>query len=193
MELYRISELRKKPLIVDGFRVNTAAADVLRAADLLSDGDINKSIKVRICLRLLLRRRSGVRAMLLPLWKKERLLEKILDSLVGKGGRGDKIIDLKKDSELIYTALLQSYGLDFSSDYIDWRIFPALISAVSKQTRLYEIMQIRASEVPSAAVAGEEYVSRLLRLKNKFSLDSASLEDGLSKLFDTLSRRKDSL
>lgn len=186
MELYRIRGLGKKPVIVDGFRVNMAAVDVLRAVDLLSDDKINNSIKVRICLRLLLKGKSTFRARFLSFRRKEMLLDRILDEIAGKKGEGPKIIDFRKDAELIYAALLQSYGLDFARDYIDWRVFPSLISAVSKQTRLYEIMQIRACEVPSSAKAGEEYVNRLLRLKNKFSLESADLQEGLNRLFDRL-------
>lgn len=188
MELYRISGLRKRPLVVDGFRVNTSAVDVLRACDLLSDGSINNSIKVRICLRLLLKRGAWLRARLIPFAGQQQLLDKILDALIGKAVGGERIVDFRKDSELIYTALLQSFGLDLACDFVDWRIFPSLISAVSSQTRLYEIMRIRACEVPSVARAGEEYVSDLMRLKNKFSLDDASFEDGLQKLFDGLSR-----
>lgn len=188
MELYRISGLKKRALVVDGFRVNSSAVNVLRVCDLLSDGSINNSIKVRICLRLILKRGAWLRSGLMPFVRQQQLLDKILDALIGKEGGGQRIVDFRKDSELIYTALLQSFGLDLSCDYIDWRIFPSLVSSVSSQTRLYEIMRIRACEVPSVARAGEEYVSSLMRLKNKFSLDNASLEDGLEKLFDSLKR-----
>lgn len=175
------------------WRLNFSAGRVLRTAALLEDENICDEIKVRAALSLLLSRPWSVFARLLPRKKRQDLAERLLGQLCGdslsdcKKGSGQKLISLKDDGSLIYAALLQSYGIDLIKDKVDWRLMPALLAGVSKGSRLYQVMEIRAMELPAAGTVSAEELERLRRLKRACAINSGqSLNSGLNRLFDTL-------
>lgn len=172
---------------VCGYKASFAAENVLRASALLRDKNIADGIKVRSCLKLLLKRLSYYRAMLLPRKKQRVLLDKILAEITTGEKSSRRIVDFNADSALIYAALRQSYNLDLRRDKVDWRLLPALISNVGSDTRLYEVMKIRATEIPPRTKSNAEYVDRLIRLKNTYNLDKSDYSDGLERLFGALS------
>ena len=179
---------RGLPTVGDGYRVNTAAGRVLRALALLRDRELSEKIKVRYSLRLLLRPLSMLRAMRLSFPKQQRLLYRILDSLGAGGnakGSSPAVISMYQDSGLIYTALLQSYGLDLVKRDVDFRLLPLLIAGVSDTTALHRVMEIRAAELPSVNSGNAEYVRQLQRLKAVYALkEGNSFEESMNRLFD---------
>ena len=179
---------RGLPTVGDGYRVNTAAGRVLRALALLRDRKLSEKIKVRYSLRLLLRPLSMLRAMRLSFSKQQRLLYRILDSLGAGGnakGSSPAVISMYQDSGLIYTALLQSYGIDLVKRDVDFRLLPLLIAGVSDTTALHRVMEIRAAELPSVNSGNAEYVRQLQRLKAVYALkEGNSFEESMNRLFD---------
>ena len=174
----------------NGCRINAGAGRVLRALALLRDRELSEKIKVRYSLRLLLRPLWLLRAGLLSFEKQRELLYRILDSL-GTGGRGKgsspALISMYADSGLIYTALLQSYGIDLMKRDVDFRLLPTLIAGVSDSTALHRVMEIRAREIPAVNGSNAEYVRQLQRLKSAYALkEGNSFSDGMNRLFDSI-------
>ena len=184
---------RGLPTDWNGYRVNTGAGNLLRVLSLLRDSELSEKLKVRYSLRMLLRPLSALRALLLPFSKKEKLLHVILDGL-GAGGTAESaspaVISMYQDSGLIYTALLQSYGIDLMQTEVDFRLLPLLIAGVSDTTALHRVMEIRAAELPAVNSGNAEYVQRLQRLKAAYGLkEGNSFGDGMNKLFDSIKSR----
>lgn len=175
-----------------GYVMDTAAGKVLRALALLRDRELSEKIKVRFSLRLLLRPLSALRAGLLSFEKQRELLYRILDSL-GAGSRekssSPALVSLYADSGLIYTALLQSYGVDLMKRDVDFRLLPLLIAGVSDTSALHRVLEIRAAEIPAVNGGNAEYVRQLQRLKAAYSLkEGDSFSDGMNRLFDSIKK-----
>lgn len=180
-----------------GCRINASAGNVLRALALMRDRELSEKIKVRYSLRLLLRPLSALRTLALPFPKQRELLYRILDGFgaaeSAKGFAKDSerpIVSMYRDSGLIYTALLQSYGIDLLKQDVDFRLLPTLIAGVSDSTALHRVMEIRAAEIPAVNSCNAEQVRRLQRLKAEYSLnESGSFSDGMNRLFDSIKTR----
>ena len=174
----------------NGYRINAGTGTVLGALALMKDGELSEKVKVRYSLRMLLRPLSALRACLLTLPAKRELLYRILDSLGAEGAAkasSPTVISMYQDSGLIYSALLQSYGIDLMKRDVDFRLLPLLISGVSDSTALHRVMEIRAAEIPAVNSCNAEQVRRLQRLKAAYALkEGGSLEDGMNRLFDTV-------
>ena len=175
------------------WRTDFSAGRVLRTAALLEDENICDEIKLRAALSLLLRRPWSVAARLLPKKKGQELAQRLLGLLCGESlsegtrERGERLISFSGDGPLIYAALLQSYDIDLLRDNVDWRLMPALIAGVSKSSRLYQVMEIRAMELPAVGTVSAEELDRLRRLKRACAIEGGQgLNSGLNRLFDTL-------
>lgn len=184
------------PAYCGGYKINSSAGNVLRVLALLRDGELSEKVKVRYSLRMLLCPLSALAARLLSYRKKQKLLSQILDSL-GAGGKerasSPAVISMYKDSGLIYTALLQSFGIDLMKQEVDFRLLPVLIAGVSDTTALHRVMEIRAAEIPPVNPCNAEYVRQLQRLKAAYALeDGVSLEDGMNRLFESVQLIADS-
>lgn len=57
---------------------------------------------------------------------------------------GGRIFSFKEDAELIYAAFLSQYGIDLIKESLHWYEFCALFSALSKEHKLFEVMNFRA-------------------------------------------------
>ena len=184
---------RGLPSRCNGYGVNTGAGHVLRALALLGDRELSETVKVRFSLRLLLRPLSALRARLLTLSRRRELLHRILDSLGAEGGsKGSSpgLVSMYQDSGLIYTALLQSYGIDLIRHEVDFRLLPLLIAGASDTTELHRVMEIRAAEIPAPNGSNGEYVRRLQRLKAAYALREGGTDfsHGMNRLFDSVKR-----
>ena len=177
----------------EGYRVNTGAGNLLRVLSLLRDGRLSEKVKIRYSLRMLLSPLSALRALTLSFAGKEKLLHSILDGLGAGGtakGGSPAVISMYQDSGLIYTALLQSYGIDLMKTEVDFRLLPLLIAGASDTTALHRVMEIRAAELPAVNAGNAEYVRQLQRLKAAYALkESGSFGDGMNRLFDSIKSR----
>ena len=181
---------RGLPISCNGYRINAGAGNVLRALALLRDRELSEKVKVRYSLRMLLCPLSALRACLLPFSARRELLYCILDSLGAGGGAKSSapaVISMYRDSGLIYTALLQSYGIDLMKRDVDFRLLPLLIAGVSDATALHRVMEIRAAELPAVNSCNAEYVRQLQRLKAAYALkEGGSFNDGMNRLFESV-------
>lgn len=170
---------------VKGYAVDFETGRVLRAAALSVDSRICEIIKVRETLRLLLKRGTFYRALLLGKEKKRRLALALLAELGGDGGEkgGKKLVDFERDFAFIYAAFRSAYGIDLAREKLDFRLFTALLSALPEGTRLGEIMRIRAVEIPAQTAYNADYVRRLTALKNAYHTGGGDFQSELGRLF----------
>ena len=83
-------------------------------------------------------------------------------------GKTKRIYSFKHDSELIYAAFLQQYGIDLTSCNMHWWKFRALFSALSGDVKICSVMRIRSQNL--ADVPQGPARSRLARLKAIYAL-----------------------
>jgi hypothetical protein len=154
------------------FFVNADFKRVIKATALLREENISERARVKTALKLLLKSSSFCRSKLLNHSDKSSLLNAVFE-LLGTGAKsksqGKKTLCLEKDGAFIYGAFLQAFGLDLQKDKLDWRVFRALLSCIPESTALFNVMKIRAAEIPKDA--SQEEAERLCALKKRYSLD----------------------
>ena len=134
---------------------------------------------------------------------KIKVLSAALDLLVGTGGGDDKEkqFDFEQDAEYIYASFLQAYGIDLferldldGQKPLHWCEFMALFKALPENTRMSQIISIRAQEIPKPTKNNAELRQRIMRQKAAFALEITEEERkrgyqrGLQKLWDCLTR-----
>lgn len=104
-----------------------------------------------------------------------------------------RTLDLMQDEALVCAAFRQLYGVDLTREArrMDWRVFQALLSGVTDDTRLGEIMSIRAQKLPRRTAHNGEQIRELQRLKAIYALRRTgaggdSFEAGLKKMVEIL-------
>ena len=103
-----------------------------------------------------------------------------------------RTLDLKQDAALICAAFRQLYGVDLPREAVrmDWRTFQALLGGVTDDTRLGEILSIRAQPLPRRTAHNGEQLRELQRLKAIYALHGDAggdrFEDGLKKMVQVL-------
>lgn len=166
---------------------------VLRCNEVMTDALLSDADKIDVCLRLLVGRRKS--------WRfrrdKQRLLEALFAFLArGKKEEGEKLFDFVQDADYIYSAFLQTYGLDLlgkSGANLHWWTFTALLYGLPDDTRLMQIVDIRARPLPKPTKYNVDERQQLMRLKALYRLDASEGErrkqfaDGLRNIAVMLS------
>ena len=85
---------------------------------------------------------------------------------------GPRVMDFHQDAALILAAFRQAYGIDLFQEQgrLHWLEFLALLSGIPQNTRLSEVMEIRACKVPPATKSNHEQVRALLKAKAKYAI-----------------------
>ncbi len=101
--------------------------------------------------------------------------EKARDILFAEPEResgGPRVLDFRQDAELILAAFRQAYGIDLFREHgrLHWLEFLALLSGIPQNTRLSEVMEIRACKVPPATKNNHEQVRALMKAKAKYAI-----------------------
>lgn len=161
---------------------------VLRCNEAMSDALLTDVDKIDVCLRVLVGRWA--------LWRfrgdKQQLFDAVFAFLAqDKSGDGTKLFDFVQDADYLYAAFLQTYGLNLlgkSGAKLHWWIFTALLYGLPENTRLMQIVDIRARPLPKPTKYNADELQQLMRLKARYRLDDTERErgkqlaDGLWKL-----------
>ncbi len=104
-----------------------------------------------------------------------------------------KCVDFKEDENYIKSAFKQSYNIDLSVDYLDWLDFVSYFQGLPDDTKIREIMSIRARPIPTRTKYNADEINNLLELKEFYALNSVSKENNfnsaIGNLFSILKRR----
>lgn len=105
---------------------------------------------------------------------------------------GPKTMDIEQDWPYICAAFQQAYGIDLYADKtIHIMRFRALLQAIPKDTKLSEIIGIRAAKIPAPTKYNQQQIADLTRLKAIYALrgSETSLQRGWARLFELLEAR----
>lgn len=102
------------------------------------------------------------------------------------------IIDFKVDSGYIYAAFMQAYGVDLYEQQgkLHWHKFIALLQSLPDNTRMREIMSIRARPIPLLNKHNYTEIQRLTELKSLYAIKQTdNKEDSWDRLFSLLEKQ----
>ena len=183
----------KKHLYFEGrkIRIKPYVRNVLFCLEVLNDSVLSNADKTDLCIKVLVGYWHG------RLSKKEKLLEEIFKFLQGDNQKeeGQKVFDFEQDAALIYAGFLQAYGIDLHKRKwrrMHWHTFMALFSSLPEETRIMQIISIRAKPLPKPTKYNAEERQQLMRLKAIYRLEVSEeererqLATGLWKLAEML-------
>lgn len=168
------------------YRLNMSYVAFFAVSELMQDKSLLDYVKVSCALEILVKGRHpvdpGLLTAIYDLIKEER----------PRTGTDQKLMDIGQDWHYICAAFQQAYGINL---YRDRKMhilrFRALLQALPKDTRMSEIVGIRAAKIPAPTKYNREQIAELTRLKAQYALRGSeeSLQDGFAKLFALLEAR----
>lgn len=105
---------------------------------------------------------------------------------------GESYMDIEQDWPYICAGFQQAYGIDLYTDksihILRWQ---ALLQALPKDTKLMDIIGIRAMEIPQPNKHNAKQIAEITKLKSLYALKSTAkdFQTGLGGLFDLLEAR----
>ena len=102
---------------------------------------------------------------------------------------GPTYMDIEQDWPYICAGFQQAYGIDLYADksihILRWQ---ALLQSLPKDTKLMDIIGIRAAEIPKPTKDNAKQIAELTRLKARYALKGTGkdFQTGLGGLFDML-------
>lgn len=168
---------------------------VLLVQKLYGDERLDHSGKIDQALKLLVK--SRFKLWLLGDLDRVKLLEDITDNYIAQKRRpqvsnGPKLIDFFHDRGFIYASFQQAYGIDLTEECgrMSWRRFLDLLDGLPENTKIREVMRIRAMEIPEPTGTNRKEIQNILRLKSYYALpvSGGGGREGLNLLFETLEK-----
>lgn len=167
------------------YNVDLSYSVFFAVADLLEDDRLAEIQRVRLALDMFI----GPDAPLDP-----ELLRAVYDLIKDDRPKrdGPKYMDIEQDWPYICASFQQAYGIDLYKDKtIHILRFQALLQGLPADTKMAEVIGIRAAEIPAANKHNQKEIARLTRLKAVYALRGTGkdFQNGLAGLFELLEAR----
>lgn len=179
-----LPEALSERIVVNGknYRLRPSTANVLRAMDALENERLTNADRLRLACWHLYRfpRPHDAQAAV------NAAFEMLNEPSPYRETEHKKSLDLRQDAAMIYAAFRQQYGFDLvrECETLDWRAFTALLGAITTDTALGGIMDIRTMKLPRRNQHNGEQIASLQKQKMIYALrnEKISFEDGLKSM-----------
>ena len=166
------------------YHLDLSYAVFFAVADVLNDDRLMNGQKLEIALDLFITDPHPI---------DNNLLSSIYDLLKDDRPKsGESYMDINQDWPYICAAFQQAYGIDLYADKsIHIMRWQALLQGLPKDTKLMDIIGIRAMDIPEPNKHNAKQIAEITRLKSLYALKSTAknFESGLGGLFDLLEAR----
>lgn len=166
------------------YNVDLSYAVFFAVSDVLKDDRLMNGQKLEIALDLFVKDEHPIT---------HDLLSTIYDLLKDDRPKsGEVYMDVEQDWPFICAGFQQAYNIDLYSDktmhILRWQ---ALLQGLPKDTKLMDIIGIRAMEIPEPNKHNAKQIAEITRLKTQYALKNTAknFETGLGGLFDLLEAR----
>lgn len=168
------------------YSIDFSYAVFFAVADVLEDNRLTPEQQIRLSLDMFI----GPEAPLEP-----GLLKAVYDLLKDNRPKvpdGPKYMNIEQDWPYICASFQQAYGIDLYTDKnIHILRFQALLQGLPGDTKMAEVIRIRAAEIPVADKYNAKQIAELTRLKAIYALQGTErdFQTGLAGLFELLEAR----
>lgn len=166
------------------YNLDLSYAVFFAVADVLKDDRLMAGQKVELALDLFIKDPHPVT---------NDLLSQIYDLLKNDRPQyGESYMDIDQDWPYICAGFQQAYNIDLYSDktmhILRWQ---ALLQGLPKETKLMDIIGIRAMKIPAPNKHNAKQIAEISKLKSLYALKSTAkdFQTGLGGLFDLLEAR----
>lgn len=159
------------------YRVNMAFDNILRMQEMQRDEMFTDMQKINLSLHMLLTWWSRRHLIFMSDVSKIDLFKLIIEQLVTVRTRptGDNriLMDFTQDASYIYASFWQAYGVDLQKQLgkLDWRKFISLMQGLPKDTKIRDVMSIRAADEPVANKYNHKEIHELRKAKAYYALE----------------------
>lgn len=178
------------------FKTSAAFDRVLLTQKVFKDDRLTSMDKLNTALGLLVENRFLIRR--LSTRDREELLQAVYDTQVKVPDRPQvrktsrRVLDFELDGEYIYASFMQAYGIDLIREQgkLHWKKFFALFDGLPDDTKIKQVMRIRAADLPSPNKYNQEEIRNLIELKSYYALPvvGGGGQEGVESLFSALER-----
>ncbi len=154
--------------------LDTCFKNVLKAYKLIEDNRLDEADKTKILLRLFL----GVQEIKNINLALEHIVKyiRIMNDTNEIESNNTRIFDFEHDSQYIFSAFMQAYNINLIDSDMSWVEFISLFRGLPENTRMSEIMKIRAMKIPKPTKNNLEERKNIEKLKNIYRLPTTEKE-----------------
>lgn len=179
-------------------KIDTTFQTVLKCYDIFNDDILSYYDKIDMALSLLIK--SHVLLHVISSKDKVELFQEVFKQFLNIPGKktlsSQKLFDFEQDSELIYSSFLQCYNMDLrrKNMKLHWWNFISLFNGLSEDTKMMQVISIRARPLPKPTKYNIEERQNLMRLKSLYRLEiseeerKAQFQEGLAKMALSLTK-----
>jgi Bacteriophage Gp15 protein len=173
------------------FHVDMAFDNILRLFEMFDDESFFEWEKILLALEILIVEYDELKDKpyeeLFELFKyvMKEFLEIDLDKPAEKQ---KKIMDYKKDAELIYASFFAVYKIDLFELHgkLHWKKFQALLTHLDDNSPFKQVIGYRTMKVPSEKQASKEYIQHVRKMKQLYALEDE--KSNIDAVFDALAQ-----
>lgn len=100
-----------------------------------------------------------------------------------KDDKGKRIIDYESDADYIYSAFMQTYGIDLQTVDMHWHKFQALFIGLPEDTKIKQAMSYRSIEPSDMADLSKSEKKRIKKFIEFYALPDNRTQDEIDKEF----------
>lgn len=152
----------------NGFEILTDFRQAIKFELLMQDGNIEDDEKIALALNLFYKKVSNVKKQLDDIvwfYLKGKELE---ESKSNNSSNNQQIYSFEYDADYIFSAFMETYGIDLNEIKMHWWKFKAMFDGLSDSTKLVEIMGYRAIDL--SKIKDKEEKARYKKLKKLYQL-----------------------
>jgi len=160
-------------------RLNLSFDRVLKIFELLQNDFFCDEEKLKISLRLLVVNYRSIQRYVIM--EQYEIFDEIMKTFVNQekanGEKNDeKVIDYTEDAQYIFSSFYKDYGMDLyeMQGKLHWFKFLSLLTGLSSDTKMRQILDIRTQKIPAPTAYNREEIERLRNLKAFYALKISS-------------------
>lgn len=169
----------KLPIEYEGLKINTNFRSFILFELLMQDNKIDKENKIALAINLFYDEppkdiKKAIDGILWFYTRGKNVKQKSNEK--GNNERQKRIYSFEHDTELIYTAFLDQYGVDLNDiDKLHWFKFKAMFEGLKSDNKICEIMGYRAINV--SKIKDKEEQKRYKKLQREWALPDERTEE----------------
>ena len=173
------------------YKINLSFNRVLSVLDLLKDDNWSTDEAYDIIFDWLVAKTAKNGGIAERMAVVEAIFENYLVSEDSSDSKKPPVLSFSQDAKYIYAAFWEAYGINLfkEQDRLSWWEFTALLSSMPGDTRLSQIVGIRAMDVPAFDGKNGAEIDRITKLKAEYAIRNSELpssQEGLNDIFDML-------
>ena len=158
----------------NGFKIKTDFRQAIKFELLMQDNELNDEEKVLLALNLFYDKLEDSKKQLEDIiWFYLHGKEVIESEKEGKSNQ--QIYSYEYDADYIFSAFLETYGIDLNKEKLHWWKFKAMFNGLNEKTKFVEIMGYRAIDL--SKIQDKEERKRYKKLKEIYQLPDMRTEE----------------